>query len=337
MLTTLRALQSVSLVLVMTFFAASYAPGVEAAPLVIKVGHALPASDPAHMGWTKFKQELEKRSNNRYLVEIFPNQELGSDRELVEACQMGEIQMATASPSNMATFVNDLFILDVPFSFNDRKDVFEKLDGELGKALEKSINSKGFFVLGWWENGFRHLSNNKRPVKVAEDLKGLKIRTMENPVHLTAWKAMGANPTPMVFGEVFTALQQGTIDGQENPYTIILTMRFYEVQKYVTETGHIFSPYVAMINEEYYKNLSTEDQAMFRECSAIAAAFQREAAIKFVDEAKQKIIADPGTQVVTLTPQERASFSAATKAALDSLNGRVNPEIIAIFKKGLNQ
>ena len=311
------------------------AGSAQAAPKIIKVGHALPASDPAHMGWTKFKEELEKRAGDRYKVEIFPNQELGSDRELVEACQMGEIQMATASPSNMATFVNDLFVLDVPFSFTDRADVFGKLDGELGKALEASINSKGFFVLGWWENGFRHLSNSKVAVRQASDLKGLKVRTMENPIHLVAWKAMGANPTPMVFGEVFTALQQGTIDGQENPYTIILTMRFYEVQKYVTETGHIFSPYVAMINEEYYQELSAEDQAMFRECSAIAAAYQREVAAKFVDDAKQKIIDHPGTEVIVLTPEERATFSAATDAALKEIEGRVKPEIIEIFKKGL--
>ncbi len=336
MLKMRRGLQFVVFTLIGAFVAAQ-APEAWAAPVTVKIGHALPATDPAHMGWTKFKEELEKRSNNRYKVEIFPNQELGSDRELVEACQMGEIQMVTASPSNMATFVNDLFILDVPFSFTDRKNVFSRLDGELGKALEQSINAKGFFVLGWWENGFRHLSNNKRPVRVADDLKGLKIRTMENPVHLTAWKAMGANPTPMVFGEVFTALQQGTIDGQENPYTIILTMRFYEVQKYVTETGHIFSPYIAMINEAYYKKLSPEDQAMFRECSAIAATYQREVAAKFVDEAKQKIVADPRTEVIELTPEQRATFGAATKAALDSLTGRVRPEIIEIYKKGSAQ
>jgi tripartite ATP-independent transporter DctP family solute receptor len=195
--------------------------GFSTAAVTLKVGHVQPVTDVVHLQWVFFKEQIEKRSNGEIVIDIYPNGELGFERELAEAVQMGELPMATSTTSPLASFVPDLLILDVPFSWNNRKEVWGALDGELGKYLEKQLMSKGFQPLGMVENGFRNVTNNKRPIEKPDDLRGVKLRTMENPIHLAAWRALGANPTPMSYGEVFTALQQGTIDGQENPYAQI--------------------------------------------------------------------------------------------------------------------
>lgn len=304
------------------------------AATVIKVGHGAPEADAMHKGWVKFKEVLEAETGGRYQVEIFPNQKLGGDRELVEACQLGDVTMTSPSGSPLAAFVPDLYVLDIPFSFRDRAQIWAALDGELGAVLSRSIAKANLKNLGWWENGFRNLSNSKGPVRKPEDLDGLKIRTMENTVHLKAWKALGANPTPMAFGEVFTALQQGTVDGQENPYSLIYIAKFYEVQKYLSSTQHIFTPYVPVINAEFWEDLSEADRAAFMKAAEAAEVHQREAA-KEISEASLAKIREAGVEVVDLTGEERAAFRKGADAAMSVVEEKVSAEAMAAFRSAI--
>ncbi len=299
---------------------------------VIKVGHATPVTDAMHLAWTFFKEKVEARSNGNLKVEIYPNASLGNDRELYEAVMLGDLACCSGSSSPLAAFVSDLFILDVPFTFGSREDVWKALDGPLGQALDKKMETKGIVNLGFWENGFRNITNNKRPIHVAKDLEGIKLRTMENPIHMAAWKALGANPTPMSFGEVFTALQQGTVDGQENPYALIYNCKFYEVQKYISDTHHIFTAYIPVINKEFLESLSPEEKEIVLTTAKEMREYQRGIAVKLEDKCREGILAS-GIEATDLTPEERATFRIAIEPALKMAEERVSPEIVDIFKK----
>jgi len=303
------------------------------AAVTIKVGHVQPTTDSMHLQWVFFKEQIEKRSKGDIKVEIYPNGELGFERELSEAVQMGELPMSTVTTSPLASFVPDLLILDVPFSWNSRKEVWAAMDGELGEFLNKKMESKGFKVLGWIENGFRNTTNNKRPIAKPEDLEGVKLRTMENPIHLAAWRALGANPTPMSYGEVFTALQQGTIDGQENPYAQIYHMKFYEVQKYLTDTQHMYSMYVNFMNKEYFDKLTKDQQKLVIEVAREQALFQRELAERLSNEAGEKIRASGKTEFINLTDEQRMAFRVASPPALKLVKERASAEVVALFTK----
>ena len=299
---------------------------------LIKIGHATPESDSMHIAWTFFKEEVEKRSNGQLKVEIFPNAALGNDRELSESVQFGEVTCASVSTSPLASFVSDLFILDVPFVFSERSDVWAALDGELGKALDKEMEKSGLVNLGYWENGFRNITNNARPIHVAADLKGIKLRTMENPIHMASWRALGANPTPMSFGEVFTALQQGTVDGQENPYALTFNSKFFEVSKYISNTRHIFTPYVPFINKGFLNGLPNDQREMILEVGREMAQYQRQVAEK-LDEEARIAIESSDIKVTNLTPEERLTFRVAIEPALKLAEKRVSPATVKIFKE----
>lgn len=307
--------------------------GLSTAAVTIKVGHVQPVTDVVHLQWVFFKEQIEKRSNGEIIIDIYPNGELGFERELTEAVQMGELPMTTSTTSPLASFVPDLLILDVPFSWNNRKEVWGALDGELGAHLEKQLKAKGFQPLGMIENGFRNVTNNKRPIEKPEDLKGVKLRTMENPIHLAAWRALGANPTPMSYGEVFTALQQGTIDGQENPYAQIYHMKFYEVQKYLSTTQHMYSVYVNFMNKAYFDKLSPAHQKLVLEVGREQALYQRDLAEKMSNEAGEKIRESGKTQFTDLTDEQRKAFRVASPPALKLVKERASAEVVEIFSK----
>jgi TRAP-type transport system periplasmic protein len=190
----------------------------------------------------KFAEEIEKRTQGRIKVQTFYSASLGAERESVEAVQLGTHELTFTSTGPVPNFVPDVSILDVPFLFSGKPHARAVLDGAIGQELLTKFDSKGFKALAWAENGIRHMTNNKRPVNTPDDLKGLKMRTMENPVHIQAYKGFGIITTPMAFSEVFTALQQNTVDGQENPISVISANKLDQVQKHMTLTGHVYSP-----------------------------------------------------------------------------------------------
>ncbi|MEO7939680.1 MAG: TRAP transporter substrate-binding protein [Burkholderiaceae bacterium] len=210
-----------------------------------------------------FAREVEKRTNGRYKIQNFYSGSLGGERESIEAVQLGTQELTFTSTGPVPNFVPETKILDIPFLFRDKAHAHAVLDGPIGQDMLKLFEPKGFKALAWAENGVRHMTNSKRSVQTPEDLKGLKMRTMENPIHIAAYKGFGIVPTPMAFPEVFTALQQGTVDGQENPLSVIMAAKFDQVQKYLTLTGHVYSPAIFLMNKAAFDKLSAADKQAF--------------------------------------------------------------------------
>lgn len=266
---------------------------------------------------TVMKPMIEKGTNGKVKVEIYPNGQLGSDRQTVEACQMGTLEMTLPATSTLSTFDDTFMILDVPYVFTSVEGCRNALDGKLGEAMNASLAEKaGMINLGFGESGFRNLSNNIRPVKSPADLKGMKIRVIENPYHIATFKALGANPTPMAFGELFTGLQQKVVDGQDNGVMITYTNKFYEVQKYYTVTQHLFNANSYIINKEFFESLPAEYQTVIKDAVKAAVKEQR----RLIDEKEQEYLAAmkaAGVEVNILTPEEKQAFIDATQSVRD--------------------
>ena len=220
-------------------------------------------------------KEVERRTNGRIKIQNFYSGSLGGERESIESVQLGTQELATTSTGPVPNFVPESRILDVPFLFRDKAHARAVLDGPIGQELLTKFDSKGFKALAWGENGVRHMTNSKRPVNAPDDLKGLKMRTMENPVHGAAYKSLGIVTTPMAFPEVFTALQQGTVDGQENPLSVIMAANFDQVQKHLTLTGHVYSPVVILMNKGSFDKLSAADKQIFLDSAKEAVKVNR--------------------------------------------------------------
>jgi tripartite ATP-independent transporter DctP family solute receptor len=238
---------------------------------------SIATSKDSHQGVAidTFAAEVEKRTNGRYKVQTFYNGSLGGEREYIEAVQLGTQELAFSSSGPVPNFVPETKILDVPFLFRDKDHARKVLDGEIGQDLLKKFDSKGFKALAWGENGVRHMTNSKRPIVVPDDVKGLKMRTMENPVHIAAYKGLGIVTTPMAFPEVFTALQQGTVDGQENPLSVIMAAKFDQVQKHLALTGHVYSPCILLMNKGSFDKLSDADKQAFLDAAKVAVEANR--------------------------------------------------------------
>ena len=220
-------------------------------------------------------KEVEKRTNGRIKIQNFYSGSAGGEREAVESVQLGTQELTTTSTGPVPNFVPETRILDVPFLFRDKTHARAVLDGPIGKELLAKFDAKGFKALAWGENGVRHMTNSKRAVNGPGDLKGLKMRTMENPVHVAAYKSLGIVTTPMAFPEVFTALQQGTVDGQENPLSVIMSANFDQVQKYLSLTGHVYSPLVILMNKATFDKLSAADKQVFLDAAKVAVEVNR--------------------------------------------------------------
>jgi TRAP-type transport system periplasmic protein len=219
------------------------------------------------VGIDTFAKIVEAKTNGRIKIQNFYSGSLGGERESIESVQLGTQELTLTSTGPVPNFVPEARILDIPFLFRDKAHAHAVLDGPIGQDMLKLFEPKGFKALAWAENGVRHMTNNKRSVNGPDDLKGLKMRTMENPVHIAAYKGFGIVPTPMAFPEVFTALQQGTVDGQENPLSVIMAAKFDQVQKHLTLTGHVYSPAVWLMNKAAFDKLSAADQAIFVEAA----------------------------------------------------------------------
>ena len=220
-------------------------------------------------------KEVEKRTNGRIKIQNFYSGSAGGEREAVESVQLGTQELTTTSTGPVPNFVPETRILDVPFLFRDKTHARAVLDGPIGKELLAKFDAKGFKALAWGENGVRHMTNSKRAVNGPGDLKGLKMRTMENPVHVAAYKSLGIVTTPMAFPEVFTALQQGTVDGQENPLSVIMSANFDQVQKHLSLTGHVYSPLVILMNKATFDKLSAADKQVFLDAAKVAVEVNR--------------------------------------------------------------
>lgn len=245
------------------------------AQTTIKIGYANTKESHLGVGASVFCDEVQARTAGRYVCQHFPSNALGGEREMTEGLQIGTIDAANLTTGPIGNFVPEVRVLDLPFLFRDYDHARKTLDGAVGQELLAKFQPKGLIALAWTENGFRHITNSKRSIVKPADAAGLKLRTMENKVHMEGFRAVGIQPTPMAFPELFGALQQGTVDGQENPIPVILASKFSQVQKHLSLTGHVYSPAVLMVSPRLWGKVAEADKPAFTEAARKAAAAQR--------------------------------------------------------------
>jgi tripartite ATP-independent transporter DctP family solute receptor len=276
----------------------------------MKLAAGFPKGNYLAKGFNKFAEVVEKESNGKIKVEVYTDGVLGDDRRCLEGIQMGTIQGMTVSTGPISSFAPAIAVFDLPFLFKDRETAYKILDGKIGRDQLANLEKSGFIGLEYWENGYRHLSNNKREVTTMEELKGLKIRTQESPIHVDIWKAMGANPTPMSMGQVYTALEQKVIDGQENPLANITSYKLDEVQKYVTTTGHVYNASPFLISKVFWNTLNDKEKEIMKKAALEARDYERKLAVE--DEKKAaEYMKNKGIKISEMKPGEQEKLRAA--------------------------
>lgn len=301
---------------------------------VIKISNGGGATLPAVIvQQKKFKQLIEEGTEGRYSVEVYHDGQLGDDTKSVEAVRAGTIEMTAPSTAPVVGLVKELAIFDLPFLFSSYEEADYVMDGELGKKLAEKVNEvDGLKLLAWWELGFRDLSTTKSQVTTPKELSGLKIRTMDNKYHLQAWKLMGASPVAISGSEIFTSLQQGVIDGQENPITNIFSQQIHTVSPYITQTEHIYSPIMLLISEKVWDTISAEDQKVFLSAGKESSIFERE-----LQRSKEKEciteIKKNGGFVVALTDEQKKVFKDLAAPTWDTISNDVGKDWIELVKK----
>jgi tripartite ATP-independent transporter DctP family solute receptor len=300
---------------------------------VIKVGYIVPETQSDHIIMRDvFKKDVETKSGGKIKVELYPNAQLGGDRELTESVQLGTIQMALPATSALAGFDKHFQVFDLPFLFKSKQAAYKALDGELGKKMDTLLPAMGMVNLGYGENGFRHITNNRGPITKPADLKGLKIRTMENPMHIAFFKLLGANPTPMNFGELYTALQQKTVDAEENPIALVYTSKFYEVQKFYSLTGHVYSSTMLITNKKFLDKLPGDLRKIVTDAAHRYVVEQR----KLSDKQEKEflvLLKKAGMKINDVTPAQKAVFVKATLPVYDNFKEVLGADLIETAKK----
>ena len=277
---------------------------------VIKVGHAASKEHFGQKSFEKFKELVEKNSNGQIQVEIYPNGELGGEREMLEMLLLGDLTMMAPASAPLEAVSKGVALWDLPYLFKDQETAHRVLDGEVGQEVLDSFSDKGIIGLAYWENGFRHLTNDIKPVLSVKDMKGLKIRTLENPMQIKMWSETGAEATPIAFTELYAALQNKTVNAQETPLSLMYSSKFYEVQKYLTLTGHTYSPWPVVINKEFYDGLPTNLQKVVKDAVIETRDYNRK--LSKEDEAKAlKLLDEEGMEVTELSDKQKAEFKEA--------------------------
>jgi len=287
---------------------------VAQAQTVLKMGFGLQLEAHYGVGAVHMQKLVAERMGGRYKLELFPNFQLGGEREMTEGAQLGTIDLVITSTGPVGNFVPDTLITDIPFLFRDYVHARGVLDGPIGQGILDKCTAKGLICLAWSENGFRHMTNNRREVASPADAKGLKVRTMENQVHMQAFRTIGVLPTPMAFPEVFGALQQGTVDGQENPIGVIVSAKLNQVQKHLTLTGHLYSPAMVLMSPAAYNKMSEADRKAILQIAREGAQVTR-ARVQELERVGIDQLRSSGMQIRTLSTAEKTAFQDALKPA----------------------
>lgn len=296
----------------------------------IKIAHGSSTQFHMHKALEKFESIVEERSNNRIDVTIFPSGQIAGDTGMVEAVLAGTVEMAVEPPSFFAKWDPAFEVAELPFIYPNKDVAFKVLNSEAGDELMHRLNDLDLVGLGWMEMGQRVLTNNGHSVKSPSDFEGMKLRTMKVPTHISAFKALGANPTPMNFGEVYAGLQMNVIDAQENPISQIYTQKFHEVQDYITLTNHVLALYLPVINKSFFDNLDKSDQNLLK--TAMAEAIEYDfGLIEAENDQYLKEIKESGVQVTELTSEQRQKFIDAVAPARESFRKRVGADLYDLW------
>ena len=308
--------------------------GAQVQERTIRWGHLNNTDHPVSMGVQKVAEILAAKSGGKLKIREFAASQLGNEMQQQSALRGGTQEMLSASTTSLASVVKEFGLLDFPFLVGTTEQADALVAGPFGQAMIDTLPSKDLIGLGYWGLGFRNTTNSKLPITRLEDFAGLKLRVIPNPVYLDTFKAFKANPVPMNFGELYTALENKTVDGQENPYSVILSNKFYEVQKYVSATSHTFTQNIILVSKKFWDKLSPEEQKMLRDSVAEASAYQREqtrlAADKSLAELKAK-----GMAFNEIAPAEYARLQAATKAVAEKFSADFDPAKVKLFNEEL--
>ncbi|WP_121064470.1 TRAP transporter substrate-binding protein [Chachezhania antarctica] len=282
----------------------------------VKIGYALAPDSHYGVAAAKLEEVVTAETGDDFAFKHFPSSGLGGEREVIEGLQLGTIEATIVSSGTLANFVPDTGVFDIPFLFRDLDHARAVLDGPIGEEILVKFDDVGMHGLAWGEQGFRHMTNNRNAVHTPEDVQGLKIRTMENPVHLAAFNDMGAAPTPMAWPEVISSLQQGVIDGQENPLSVIVSVKLDEVQKYLTLSGHVYSPAMLLVSKPFWDGLDDDQKAAFEKGATEAAAAMR-GYVDDVETSGVETLKERGMEVNELSADEKAAFQASISSAYE--------------------
>jgi len=306
--------------------------GSKEAEIVFKVGSGGSETLPMYIALKEvFKPMVEEKSNGRIRVELYPSSQLGDDVKLIEQLRAGTLEASIPVTSPLVGLCPEMSIFDIPFLFASHEIADKVLDGKIGEKMSSVLAEKGLVNLGWGELGFRNVTNSKREIKKVEDLKGLKLRTMENQIHIAMWKALGVNATPMPVSEVFTAIQQGAIAGQENPVSAFYGWKIHEVNKYITLTGHVYSPSTFIVSKKIFDTYDKETQDIIMEAGKATCLRSREIS-REQEAGLLKEMTDSGCIVTELSEAEKVPFQKATESVWSLVEKEVGKDLIAEIK-----
>jgi tripartite ATP-independent transporter DctP family solute receptor len=299
----------------------------------VKFASANNKGHPQVTGMEKFAELVKEKSGGKIEVKLFPGGTLGGDVQTVSALQGGVIEMTVLNAGILASNVKEFGAVDLPFLFNSGEEADKVMDGPFGTSLMERLPATGLVGVAYWELGFRNLTNNRHPVTKLEDIKGLKIRTIQSPIPVELFNALGANAVPLPYTELYTALETGTVDGQENPSANIINAKFYEVQKYMTLTRHQYNPQIVLVSKKFWDGLNDEEKTVLQQAAVEARDFQRKVS-REQDAAALEEIRKTGMEVSELSPEETQKLRDAVKPMIEKFSADIGQETVeALFKE----
>ena len=301
----------------------------------LTLGHVIADGTPTDEGADHFAQLVSEASGGKIKIEVYPNSALGDNRAMIESVQQGTLDMVLPAVANLAAFTTATKLFDLPFLFKNDAHAEAVLDGEIGSKILSDLESSGLVGLAWWLQGWRELTTDSIEFHKAGDLNGCKMRVQDNEVHIMTWQLLGASPTTLAYSELFTALQQGTINAEENPISNIKLSGFSEVQKYLIKTNHLGYIGMWIINSDFYNSLSDENRQILDDACAVGLARNNEYSASSIAE-KETFLTQQGTTITTLTPDELEAFKAKTTDVWESVKSNVSSEVWSAFEATLN-
>lgn len=301
--------------------------GLSAEAIKLRAATGANQDSSSYQGLLKLKELLESSDVGDFSVELYHSGQLGDDRQLTEGVQLGTLDMAVVSVGNAVPFLPEIAIWEFPFLFPNEQVAHKVLDGDVGRDLLDRLAERNIIGLAYWENGFRNITNSRRPINEIADLKGLKLRTLQNQVHVDAFKALGANPTPMSFSELYTGLQQKIVDGQENPFTLIYQNKFFEAQEYLSASRHVYSPYLVLVSKRFYDNL-TEEQLDFVKISIDEARDYQRQVNKEQDNDALEQLKDKGMKFNEVSLETLQEMREVVQPVIDKYTKNIGEDLV---------
>ncbi len=301
--------------------------------ITINIGHVEAEDRSTHQALVEsFKKTVEEKSNGTISVQIYPNSVLGGDAELTESVAMGTLEAALPSTSVLVSYSDDFGIMDMPYLFSSPENAFAAMDGDLGTYFNEKLEEVGIHSLGYSYNGLRSMTNSSHPIETPDDLKGLKMRVMENEVFIDFFETLGASATPMSFNELFTGLQQHTVDGEENPPSLIYASKFQEVQEYLSLTEHVNNFLGFIMNQDFYNSLTQEQREIIDEAAEEFVKAQRQMELEDTDHYIE-LLEEEGMQVNSLTAEQKADFRQVLEPMYEKYRVQYGEEVFEMAEK----